>query len=394
MSIRPLLSQPLTIVIIKHMARVKSSPPHYRRFVVKLGTNLVTGDSDHLDFQLLADLVGQVAQLHQQGLEVIVVSSGAIAAGRDKLGLIRERKDVPFRQVLAAVGQSCLMQAYDQLFSRHDITIAQTLLTRADISDRLGYLNARNTLLALLELEVIPVVNENDVVAVEELEGIRFGDNDNLSAMVANLVDADLLMLLGDVAGLYTRDPNRDPDAKLIPKVARIDASIERLAGGARGWGTGGMVTKLEAAKLATASGVAVVIADGREPNIITRLSRGESSGTLFSPTGSKLESRKRWMLSRPAKGGLLVDPGAVLALREQNKSLLPTGIIEVNGQFGRGDIVHISGAQGEKIACGISNYGSKEIAIIKGAHSDKITELLGYEYGAEVVHKNNLVVL
>ncbi len=394
MSIRPLLSQPLTVVIIKHMARVKSSPPHHRRFVVKLGTNLVTGGSEHLDFQLLADLVGQVAQLHQQGLEVIVVSSGAIAAGRDKLGLFREQKDVPFRQVLAAVGQSRLMQAYDQLFSPHDITIAQTLLTRADISDRLGYLNARNTLLALLELKVIPVVNENDVVAVDELEGIRFGDNDNLSAMVANLVDADLLMLLGDVAGLYTRDPSRDPDAKLIPKVGRIDASIERLAGGARGWGTGGMVTKLEAAKLATASGVAVVIADGREPNIITRLSRGESSGTLFSPTGSKLESRKRWMLSRPAKGGLLVDPGAVLALREQNKSLLPRGIIEVNGRFERGDIVNISGAQGEKIACGISNYGSKDIAIIKGAHSDKIMELLGYEYGAEVVHKNNLVVL
>jgi glutamate 5-kinase len=376
------------------MAGVKSSQSHYRRFVVKLGTNLVTGNSEHLDFQLLADLVAQVAQLHQQGLEVIVVSSGAIAAGRDKLGLTRERKDIPFRQVLAAVGQSRLMQAYDQLFSRHDITIAQTLLTRSDISDRLGYLNARNTLLALLELEVIPVVNENDVVAIEELEGIRFGDNDNLSAMVANLVDADLLMLLSDVAGLYTRDPNRDPDAKLIPEVDRIDAAIERLAGGARGWGTGGMVTKLEAAKLATASGVAVVIADGREAGIITRLSRGEPSGTLFPPTGSKLESRKRWMLSQPAKGRLSVDQGAVLALRKQNKSLLPTGIIEVNGKFERGDMVNIQDAEGEKIACGISNYGSRDIAVIKGAHSNKIMELLGYEYGAEVVHKNNLVVL
>jgi glutamate 5-kinase len=379
---------------MKHVAGIKSRQTPYRRFVVKLGTNLVTGDGEHLDFQRLADLVGQVAQLHRQGLEVIVVSSGAIAAGRDKLGLTREHRDIPFRQVLAAVGQSRLMQAYDQLFSRHDITIAQTLLTRADISDRLGYLNARNTLLALLELGVIPVVNENDVVAVDELEGIRFGDNDNLSALVANLVDADLLMLLGVVAGLYTRDPNRDPDAKLIPKVESIDASIERLAGGARGWGTGGMVTKLEAARLATVSGVAVVIADGREPDVVTRLSRGESSGTLFPPTGSKLESRKRWMLSRPAKGRLLVDPGAVLALREQNKSLLPTGIIEVHGEFERGDIVSISGAQGEKIACGISNYGSKEIAIIKGAHSDKITELLGYEYGAEVVHRDNLVRL
>jgi glutamate 5-kinase len=376
------------------MAGGKSSQVHYRRFVVKLGTNLVTGAGEHLDFQLLANLVGQVAQLHQHGLEVIVVTSGAVAAGRDRLGLVTERKDMPFRQVLAAVGQSKLMHAYDELFSRHGITIAQTLLTRADISDRLGYLNARNTLLALLELRVIPVVNENDVVAIDELGGVRFGDNDNLSAMVANLVDADLLMLLGDVAGLYTRDPNRDSDAKLIPKVDRIDASIERLAGGARGGGTGGMVTKLEAAKLATASGVAVVIADGRAPDIIIRLSRGELSGTFFPAASSKLESRKRWMLSQPAKGGLFVDPGAVLALRGQNKSLLPAGILKVEGDFERGDMVNIDTAEGERVACGISNYGSKDVAIIKGAHSDRIMELLGYEYGAEVVHRDNLVVL
>ena len=374
------------------------SKSHYRRFVVKLGTNLVTGDGEHLDLQVLADLVGQVARLHHEGLEVIIVSSGAIACGRHKLGLTKERKDIPFRQVLAAVGQSHLMQAYDRLFSGHDITIAQTLLTRADISERLGYLNARNTLLALLELKVIPIVNENDVVASDELEGIRFGDNDNLSALVANLVDADLLILLGDVAGLYTRDPSRDPDAKLIPKVERIDAAIERLAGGASGGGTGGMVTKLEAAKLATASGVAVVIADGREPDIIIRLGQGESSGTLFAPTTSKLESRKRWMLSRqPSKGELFIDSGAVFALREQNKSLLPAGITDGTGDFNRGDIISIfapQGEKGEKIACGITNYSSRDIAAIKGCHSERIAELLGYEYGAEVVHRDNLVVL
>lgn len=373
------------------------SKSHYHRFVIKLGTNLLTGDGEHLDLQVLADLIGQVAQLHRQGLEVIIVSSGAIACGRHKLGLTKERKDIPFRQVLAAVGQSHLMQAYDHLFSGHDITIAQTLLTRADISERLGYLNARNTLLALLELKVIPVVNENDVVAIDELEGIRFGDNDNLSALVANLVDADLLILLGDVAGLYTRDPSRDPDAKLIPKVERIDAAIERLAGGASGGGTGGMVTKLEAAKLATASGVAVVIADGREPDIIIRLGRGESSGTFFLPTTSKLESRKRWMLSQPSKGELFVDSGAVFALREHNKSLLPAGITDVAGDFNRGDIISIfapQGEKGEKIACGISNYSSQDIAVIKRCHSERIIELLGYEYGAEVVHRDNLVVL
>ena len=375
------------------MSKAEKIP--YHRLVVKLGTNLLTAGGDRLDLEVMAILAGQMARLHHQGLEVIIVSSGAIAAGRQKLGLTKERKDIPFRQVMAAVGQNALMHSYEQLFGWHGIIVAQTLLTKADLSDRLGYLNARNTLLALLELGVVPIVNENDVVAVDELEGATFGDNDNLSGMVTNLVDADLLVLLGDIAGLFTADPTRDERAQLISRVDRIDALIERLAGGTRGRGSGGMATKIQAARLATASGATVIIADGRERDVLLRLVAGESIGTLFPPATSKMESRKRWMLTGLAtRGRLVVDEGAVVALREQNKSLLPAGIREVEGDFERGDAVNIVDGEGNQIACGISNYSSKEIAKIKGARSDKIESLLGYGYGDEVVHRNNLVVL
>ncbi len=368
----------------------------YSRIAVKLGTNLLTGGSDCLNLEIMSSLVGQIAKLYKQGLDILLVSSGAIAAGRKRLGIIKERKDIPFKQVLAAVGQSRLMDAYDQIFGWHEITIAQTLLTRNDLSHRLSYLNARNTLLALLELRVIPIVNENDVVAVDELQTTVFGDNDNLSAMVAGLTDADLLMLLTDTPGLYSADPSRDPGAKLIEKVEKVDAYIESLAGKTSSTrGTGGMVTKIEAAKLATASGIATVIADGKEPDVIIKLANGESIGTYFQPTTSKIESRKRWLLSRISKGNLRIDNGAIKALREQNKSLLPAGLIHVHGRFERGDIVDIMDEErGGKIACGISNYSSEDIDIIKGVHSDKIIELLGYEYGTEIVHRDNMVVL
>lgn len=367
----------------------------YHRIVVKLGTNLLTAGSDHLNLKIMASLVEQIALLHNQGIEMIIVSSGAVAAGRHRLGLTKERRDIPFKQVLAAVGQSRLMDAYDQLFSWHDITIAQTLLTRSDLCDRLGYLNAHNTLSALLELRVVPIVNENDVVAVDEIQEAVFGDNDNLSGLVANLVDADLLMLLTDTAGLYTANPGLDPKARLIERIEKIDSSIECLAStdcGERG--TGGMATKIEAAKLATASGIAVVIADGREPDVMIRLARGEPVGTYFQPVTSKLESRKRWLLSNPSKGAIVVDPGAAGALRQHNKSLLPAGVIKVRGKFERGDIISIlDSKEGDKIGLGISNYGSSDIAVIQGSHSDRIAELLGYEYGSEVVHRNNLVI-
>ncbi len=368
----------------------------YHRLVVKLGTSLLTGGGDHLNQEIMSGLVAQVAQLHKQGLELLIVSSGAIAAGRYKLGLARERRDIPFKQVLASVGQGRLMNVYDQLFARHNITVAQALLTRADLADRAGYLNARNTLLALVELRVVCIVNENDVVAVDEIQEAKFGDNDNLSAMVANLVDADLLLILSDIAGLYTADPYRNPDARLIPQVDRIDSKIESLVTDTPGTlGTGGMATKVEAAKLATASGVTVIIADGREPDIILRLAAGETVGTRFLPMVSKLESRKRWMLSGlSTKGKLVVDSGAALALKKQKRSLLAAGITQIEGKFQRGDIVNLYDPEGTRLGCGITNYSSVDIAAIKGVHSNKIAATLGYDYGSEVVHRNNLVML
>ncbi len=372
------------------------SPLPYRRIVAKFGTSLLTGGSDHLNQDIMSSLVGQVAQLHKQGLELIVVSSGAIALGRYKLGLTRELRGIPCKQVLASVGQNRLMQVYEQLFSHYNITVAQALLTKSDLSDHAGYLNARNTLLALLELRVLCIVNENDVVAVDEIQEAKFGDNDNLSAMVANLIDADLLLILTDTAGLYTADPRRDPDARLISQVEAIDSEIEQLAAETPGGlGTGGMVTKIEAAKLATASGVTVVIADGRESDIILRLVAGKEAGTHFVPTTSKLESRKRWMLSGlSTRGKLVVDSGAALALRKQKRSLLAAGIKQVEGKFQRGDIVNIYDPDGVRLGCGIANYSSADIEAIKGAHSRKIAPLLGYDYGSEVVHRNNLAVL
>jgi len=373
----------------------KASLP-YHRIVVKLGTSLLTGGTDHLNEGIMLQLTAQVAKLHQQGREILIVSSGAIASGRHKLGLAKKLRGIPFKQVLASVGQSRLMSVYGKLFDQHNITVAQALLTKADLSDRAGYLNARNTLMALLELRVICIVNENDVVAVDEIHEAKFGDNDNLSAMVANLVDADLLLLLGDVAGLYTADPYRYPDAQLIPQVERIDSRIERLAAGtSNGRGIGGMVTKIEAAKLATASGITVVIADGRESDIILKLVDGEAVGTHFWPFTDKIESRKRWMVSYlSAKSRLIVDSGAAGALRKQKGSLLASGIKQVDGNFQRGDVVTIYDHRESLIGCGITNYGANDIRVIKGAQSKDIVTLLGYDYGAEVVHRNNLVVL
>ena len=368
----------------------------YHRIVAKFGTSLLTSGSDHLDLRIMSSLVEQVARLRQQGKEIVIISSGAIASGRQKLGKIQERKNIPFKQVLASVGQSHLMYTYEQLFSKYNIIIAQALLTKRDLTDRGGYLNARNTLLGLIELGIVCIVNENDVVAIDEIKEFKFGDNDNLSAMVANLIDADLLVLLTDIGGLYTADPHYNPQAQLIRRVEKIDAEIERMASDTvNRQGTGGMITKIEAAKLATSSGVNVVIADGREPDILVRITNGEDIGTFFPAQVSKLESRKRWMLSGLAsKGKVTVDDGAVLALKEHNKSLLPAGIIKVEGKFRRGDIVDILDEEGRRIGCGIANYSSSDLAIIKGKHSDKIGSLLGYDYGDEAIHRNNMVVL
>ncbi len=374
---------------------IVSSLP-YRRIVVKFGTSLLTGGSDHISPTIMSTLVEQVARLHYRGAQLIVVSSGAIASGRDKLGLKKKIKGIPFKQVLASVGQSRLMYAYEQLFEPYEVTVAQALLTKADLSDRMRYLNARNTLLALLEFGVICIVNENDVVSVDEIKESRFGDNDNLSAMVCNLVDADLLIILSDIDGLYSADPHLDPTAQLIREVRQIDDHIRDLAGGSAGkLGTGGMVSKIEAAELATTSGVHVVIANGREPEIIIRLASGEAIGTHFWPTTTKLESRKRWMLCGLAtKGRVVIDSGAVDALKNDNRSLLAAGIKDTAEEFDRGDIVDIYDTQNNHLGCGITNYGSADLVKIKGVKSGAIADLLGYDFGPEVVHRNNLALI
>ncbi|MDP6455283.1 MAG: glutamate 5-kinase [SAR202 cluster bacterium] len=373
------------------------SQPRYNRIVVKAGTTLLTGSTDRLDLEMMSSLVGQVARLQFAGRQMMIVSSGAVAVGRKILKGQQQGRDVPVRQVLAAVGQGRLLQAYEQLFDWHGIPVAQALLTRRDLSDRHGYLNIRNTLLGLLDAGVIPIINENDVVAVDELSGGEvFGDNDTLSAMVANIVDADLLVMLGEVEGLYTRDPHLDPDAKLIPKVERLNDEVGAMGGPS--WsdmGRGGMATKLDAAKLATASGVDTVIAGGRTSNAIVRLADGETLGTHFPATTTRVESRKRWMLSHMDESDtIVVDQGAVRALVSHNRSLLPPGVVETLGEFRRGDIVSIVGPDREQIACGITNYDSQEIDKISQMRSTAINDTLGHHYGDEVVHRDNMVIL
>jgi glutamate 5-kinase len=368
----------------------------YKRIVAKFGTNLLTGGTEQLDRKIMSSLVQQVAQLHSEGHEIVIVSSGAVAAGRQKLGLRKKQRDIPFKQVLASVGQSHLMHTYEQMLSRYGITIAQALLTKSDLGRRAGYLNARNTLLALIELGVICIINENDVVATDEIGGTRFGDNDNLSAMVATLIDADLLVLLTDIDGLYTEDPRDNPKAKLISRVEKIDGRIQRLASNTAGVrGVGGMSTKIEAAKLATACGITVVISNGFKPDNLRRIALGNNTGTIFIPIPTKIKSKKRWILSGLAsKGKLIIDRGAVLAIKKLNKSLLPAGIIDLEGKFQRGDVIDIVDAKGNCLGCGISNYNSTEVTAIKGVHSRAVSTILGYEYGSEIVHRNNMILI
>ena len=375
---------------------LESGGLRYRRIVVKAGTAALTGPSG-LDPEVMAALVRQVCQVRDAGGEVLLVTSGAIAAGRSALGQAVGDlgPDISSRQVFAAVGQSRLMHTYQEMFAAHGAQVAQTLLTIADLSNRQSYLNVGNTLRRLLELGVVPVVNENDVVAVDEI-GEVFGDNDRLSALVANLVDADLLLVLTDTEGLYSADPRTDPNATLIAEVDQVDAKIEALAGedlhpGARG----GMATKLEAAKLVTASGIPMVMCHGRAVDAVIRAARGEPVGTYFKPADSKMEARKRWMLSGISqRGQVTVDAGAAGALLDDHRSLLPAGIQSVGGDFSRGESIYVVDSKGKKIACGIANYAARDIAKIQGLRSDRIEETLGYDYGQEVVHRNNLVLL
>ena len=363
----------------------------WRRPVLKFGTSTLTGGTSQLSLAKMADLVEQVSALQIGGLQPIVVSSGAVAAGRQRLGMAAGRKDVSLKQVLAAVGQSRLMHLYDQFFEFHGITSAQVLVTRQDLAERQRYLNARRTLLGLCERRVVPIVNENDVVASDEL---KLGDNDTLSALVANLVDADLLVLVSDIPGLYTADPLLNPLAELLREVPVITPSVEAYAGGARSaLGTGGMATKLAAAKLATASGAEVRIVDGHERDVILRVLRGEELGTRFLPRTDPVEGRKRWILSGLNHAGrLVVDPGAARALLDQGASLLPAGVRSVQGVFERGDSVDIATQAGAVVARGIANYPSEDVRTIHGHQSSAIEGMLGYSYGNHVVHRDDLV--
>ena len=364
------------------------------RIVLKLGTSTLTAGTNQISPPSLIDIVRQVQVLQKAGHHVIVVSSGAAAAGRAKLGFPQLPKDIPAKQMLSAIGQPRLMALYEQLFDFYDLTVAQVLLTHADLASRRSYLNARNTLLALLDHNVIPIVNENDTVATEE---IRVGDNDNLSALVANLVDADWLILLTDQHGLYTSDPRNDPDAKLVDEVASVEIP-EKLwkAAGGKGTtlGTGGMVTKLQAADLARRCGSTCLIANGGEPNVLIRLVNGEKLGTRFLPVASAVESRKRYILSgRRAPGFLVVDDGAARALH-QGGSLLPVGLVTVSGAFERGDTVRVLDPSEKEIARGIVNYPSRDLSLLTRRRSEEIEAILGYNFGDEIIHRNNLVVL
>ncbi|QYJ74312.1 glutamate 5-kinase [Shewanella sp. FJAT-52076] len=372
---------------------MNSSVQGYRRVVVKLGTSVLTSGSKSLDKAHMVELARQMAGLMKSGVEVVLVTSGAIAAGREHLGYPVLPDTMANKQLLAAVGQSQLILAWSQLFSIYGLHVGQLLLTRADLHDRERYLNARDTLNALLAQGIVPIINENDAVATTE---IKVGDNDNLSARAALLCDADLLMLLTDQKGLFDADPRKEPNARLIPEVEHIDDSLRLLAGGSvSGLGTGGMATKLQAADIARRAGVEVIIASGHHPEVIQKAARREAVGTRFLAIESPLESRKQWILAGPkAKGRLLLDLGAVAAVTCRGRSLLSKGITGVEGQFERGDTLELVSPDGRVVARGIARYQSQALHQIAGKHSDEIEPLLGYDYGDAVVHRNDMVVL
>ena len=365
----------------------------YKRIVVKLGTSVLTGGSRYLDGPRLVEFVRQLSALHDEGRDIVVCTSGAIAVGRAQLGFPDLPPTVVSKQLLAAVGQTRLMLQWERFFDIYGIQVGQILLTRADTEDRQRYLNARDVLTSLVEHRIVPVVNENDALATEE---IKVGDNDNLSALVATLVSADLLLILTDQEGLFTGDPRTDPDAQLIQEVNRISDELRASAGGtSTGLGVGGMSTKLTAANTARHSGIDVIIAAGREPNVILRAANNESIGTRFPSLQTPLESRKRWILAGPKPAGLIVvDEGAANALCTRGRSLLPAGIASVDGSFQRGDTISIVDVNGHELARGLSSYSSEDMVAIAGCRSHEIVDRLGYTHGDDAVHRNNLVLL
>ena len=364
-----------------------------KRIVVKVGSSLVTNQGTGLDRSALSNWARQIAMLNTSGHEVVLVSSGAIAEGMQRLGWSKRPTSIHDLQAAAAVGQMGLVQAYESCFRKHDLHAAQVLLTHADLADRERYLNARATLTTLLSLRVIPIINENDTVVTDE---IKFGDNDTLGALVANLIDAEVLIILTDQSGLYTADPRNDLNATLISAGLAGDVQLESMAGGAGSHiGRGGMITKILAAKRAARSGAHTVIASGHEPDVLLRLMQGESIGTLLTAPTLSLAARKQWLADHLQVGGKLVlDAGAIKALRSDGKSLLPIGVKKVLGEFERGAVVACVSEDGVDIARGLTNYNATEARLIAKHASKEIESLLGYGGDAEIIHRDNLVVL
>lgn len=362
-----------------------------RRVVIKAGSGILTG-KEGLNRTVINNITDDICALRAKGFEVILVSSGAIAAGIRKVGYTKRPEAISEKQAMAAVGQSSLMISYEKAFARHGYTVAQILITRDDLNNRRRYLNARNTIFTLLSWGIVPVINENDTVVIDE---IKFGDNDNLSAMVANMTDSNLLVNLTDIDGLFDDDPRKNKKARLIPVIEKIGNNIFQYASASPGaLGTGGMASKITAAKKATLKGIPVIIANGRKKNIIGKIIRGEDTGTLFMPQTQAICGRKNWIaFSRAIKGQIIIDEGAVSALTKNGKSLLPSGITEVRGKFNRGDSVQIANHRGDEIAIGMVDYAHGDLDRIKGLNSSKIREVLGYKYNDEVIHRDNLVI-
>jgi glutamate 5-kinase len=363
------------------------------RWVIKIGSSLVTDEGRGLDHQAIMAWAHQIVTLRKKGIDVVLVSSGAVAEGMSRMGWKKRPTSLHELQAAAAIGQMGLIQAYEAYFKKHNLHSAQVLLTHDDLANRKRYLNARTTLRTLLGLGVIPVVNENDTVATDE---IRFGDNDTLAALVANLVEADTLIILTDIDGVYTSNPHRDPDAKLIPKAYAWDKKLDTYAGpSASILGSGGMSTKITAARRAARSGAQTLIVSGRETDILLRLHEGEQIGTRLLPDKEPLAARKQWIAGQlKAKGELWLDNGAARVIREKGTSLLPVGVTRVEGGFMRGEVVCCRAPDGEEIARGLANYSADEARKLAGHPSEQIRTLLGYEDEPELIHRDNLVIL
>lgn len=369
----------------------KTSFDNAKRVIVKVGSNVLTEDSG-LALNVVRSISRQICRLIDRGLEVILVTSGAMSAGLRKIGLSKRPDEIPKRQAVSAVGQASLIMEYENAFERYGNKVAQILLTSDDLNNRKRYLNARNTLYTLLSWQVVPIINENDTVAIES---IKFGDNDNLAAMIALLMDADILIILSDIDGLYARDPRSNPDAELIPMVTAFNKSLEKIAGDIPGsLGTGGMLSKIKAAKKVTAAGVPMVIANGNVPDILEKLFNGGTYGTFFVPQAERLPSRKCWIgYSLKPEGVIVIDHGAATAVLKRGKSLLSSGIVGVEGDFGIGAPVEFKTAEGEVLGTGLVNYSAADIRKIMGLQSRQIQDRLGEKPYDEVIHRDNLVI-